>query len=124
MSVRHTIQINRLGQLDMTEMSGALSHALRARLALEVAVDGTHAGIVQTADLGPLGALVNQLCVLDLGHRHVFLCTFFFYVFFLCTNTDQGYMFISFMLPLISHMQQKQKQYDVCSLSSIQDIHT
>lgn len=78
MSVRHTVQVNRLGKLDMTKMSGALGHAFRASLALEVAVNGTHAGIVQTADLGPLGALVNQLCVLDLGHRHVFLCTFLF----------------------------------------------
>ncbi len=63
-----TVQIHRLGQLDVSEMSRALGHALGTSLALEVAVDGTHPGIMQTADLGSLCTFINQLCVLDLGH--------------------------------------------------------
>jgi hypothetical protein len=60
-------------ELDMTEVAGALGHALTAGLALEVAVDGAHLGVHEAANLGFLGDLIHDLRVLDLGDRIGFL---------------------------------------------------
>lgn len=70
-----TIQINGLGELDVTEMSRTFGHTFGAGLAFEVAVDGSHTGIMQSTDLGPLCTFVDQLCMFNLGNRHVFLGT-------------------------------------------------
>jgi hypothetical protein len=60
-------------QLNVAKVAGTLRHALTARLALEVAVDGAHSRIHQSAHLRLPGRLVHDLGMLDLGDRIGFL---------------------------------------------------
>lgn len=59
--------IDRCGKLDVTEVTRTLGHVLGTGLALELAVDGAQAGVIQTvlAGLGLLG--VHCLGILDVG---------------------------------------------------------
>jgi hypothetical protein len=66
---------DRPGELDVAEMTGTFGHTFTARLALEVAVDGPHPGVHETADLGFPGGLVHDLGMLDFGYRVRFLQT-------------------------------------------------
>ena len=58
------------GQLDVTEMAGALGHVLGTRLALELAIYGAQEGVVETAVAGFRPGLVHGLWVDDVGHTH------------------------------------------------------
>lgn len=61
---------DRLSKLDMTEMTRAFGHIFGTRLALELAVDGAEAGIVQ-AELAWLCLLgVHRLRILDMRDAH------------------------------------------------------
>lgn len=58
------------GQLDVTEMAGALGHVLAARLALELTIYGAQERVVETAVAGFCSGLVHSLWVDDVGHTH------------------------------------------------------
>lgn len=63
--------IDGLGQLDVAKVTWTLRHVLIARLALELAIDGAEAGIVE-AFFARLGAsFVHGLWVLDMADTHV-----------------------------------------------------
>jgi hypothetical protein len=60
-----TRMIHRSCKFDVTEMIRTFRHALTAGLALEIAVDGTHTRIHQSAYLRLVSSLVHDLWVLN-----------------------------------------------------------
>ena len=64
---------DRSRQLDVTEMTRALGHAFTTGLALEVAVDGAHAGVVDATRFKTVSAFVIDLGKLNFRHRVGFL---------------------------------------------------
>lgn len=60
--------VDRCGKLDVAEMTRTLGHVLSASLALELAVDGAKAGIVEAVLAGLCLLCVHRLRVLDVRH--------------------------------------------------------
>ena len=64
-----TVVIDRLGELEVAEVSRRVRRAHAVRLALHRPVHGSHPRVAQTAALGP--TLLVRLRGLDLAHRHL-----------------------------------------------------
>ena len=60
------------GELNVSKVAGTLGHVLAAGLALEVPVDGAHAGVQEPPKSGPVVG-IHVLVGLYAGHRHGFL---------------------------------------------------
>lgn len=60
--------VDRCGKLDVAEMTRTLGHVLSAGLALELAVDRTKTGVVETIFSGLRLLGVHRLGVLDVRH--------------------------------------------------------
>jgi hypothetical protein len=60
-------------QLDVTKMTRALRHSFAASLTFEVPIDGTHARVHQSSNLGPMGCLVHDFGMFDFGDGVSFL---------------------------------------------------
>lgn len=63
--------IDRLCQLDMTEMTRTLGHILVASGALELSVDGTKSRVVQSLIARLCSSLVHGLRVQDVADTHI-----------------------------------------------------
>ena len=57
---------DRLGQLYVTKVTWAFRHAFTARLAFEVAVNGAHARVHQSAQLWFVRGFIHNLGMLNL----------------------------------------------------------
>lgn len=63
--------VDRLCQLDMTKVAGALGHVLCAGLALELSIDGSEERVVEAAIAGLGAGLIHSLRIDDVGDAHI-----------------------------------------------------
>ena len=62
---------DRLRQLDVTEMTGTFVHAFAASSTLELTVNGTETGVVQTILPGLRPGLIHGLRIFDPADGHI-----------------------------------------------------